>query len=95
MRTQLYFVLTLVFLLAFSVYGYTENSKEVVELKEKGSINWSRGVVQANGIGIPPMKMSDNSDARTAVRSRASARRTDRCQRGKYVGCSITTDDPR
>ena len=45
MRKQLSFVLTLVFFLTFSVFGYADNVKDVVELKEKGSINWSRGVV--------------------------------------------------
>jgi len=67
MIKQLSFVPTLVFLLTFSVFGYTDNSIEVVELKEKGSINWSRGVVQAKGIGIPPPKMSGNSNARTVA----------------------------
>ena len=67
MRKQLSFVLTLVFLLTFSVFGYTDNFREVVELKEKGSINWSRGVVQANGIGIPSKKISGNSNARTVA----------------------------
>ncbi len=67
MRNQLSFVLTLLFLLTFSVFGYTDNSGEVVELKEKGSINWSRGVVQAKGIGIPPLKFSGNSNARTVA----------------------------
>ncbi len=67
MRKQLFFVPTLVFLLTFSVFGYTDNSKEVIELKEKGSINWSRGVVQAKGIGIPPAKMSKDSNARTVA----------------------------
>ncbi|MDH4205853.1 MAG: hypothetical protein OEV45_10020 [Desulfobacteraceae bacterium] len=67
MRKQLSFVLTLVFLLTFSVFGYTDNSREIIELKEKGSINWSRGVVQAKGIGIPPTKMSGNSNARAVA----------------------------
>jgi hypothetical protein len=67
MRKQLSFLLTLVFLLTFSAFGYADNSMEVVELKENGSINWSRGVVQANGIGIPPIKMSENSNARSVA----------------------------
>jgi hypothetical protein len=65
MRKKLYFVLTLLFLLTFSVFGYTDNSKEVIELKKNGSINWSRGFVQAKGIGIPPTKLSGDSNART------------------------------
>jgi len=67
MRKQLPFVLTLVFVLTFSVFGYGDNSREVVELKEKGSINWSRGVIQAKGIGTPHKKMSGNSNARTVA----------------------------
>ena len=67
MRKQLFFVPTLVFLLTFSVFGSTDNSKEVIELKENGSINWSRGVVQAKGIGIPPAKMSGDSNTRTVA----------------------------
>lgn len=67
MRKQLAFVLTLACFLMFSVFGYTDNSGEVVELKENGSINWSRGVIQAKGIGIPPTKMAENSNARTVA----------------------------
>ena len=67
MRKELSFVLALMFLLTFSSFGYTDNSREIIEQKEKGSINWSRGVVQAEGIGIPPTKMSGNSNDQTAV----------------------------
>ena len=67
MRKELSFVLALMFLLTFSSFGYTDNSREIIEQKEKGSINWSRGVVQAEGIGIPPIKMSGNSNDQTAV----------------------------
>jgi hypothetical protein len=65
MIKKLFFVLTLVLLLTFSVFGYADNSKDVIELKENGSINWSRGVVQAKGIGTPPTKLSGDSNART------------------------------
>jgi len=67
MRKQLSFVMILVFLLKFSVVGYTDNSIEVIEQKENGSINWSRGVVQAKGIGIPLTKMPENSNDRTVA----------------------------
>jgi len=67
MRKQLSFVLTLLFLLTLSVFGYTDNSIEVIEQKEKGSVNWSRGVVQAKGIGIPLPKIPENSNARTVA----------------------------
>jgi hypothetical protein len=67
MRKQLSFVLTLLFLLTLSVFGYTDKSIEVIEQKEKGSVNWSRGVVQAKGIGIPLPKIPENSNARTVA----------------------------
>lgn len=61
------FVLTIVFLLMFSVSGYSDSSMDVVELKDKGSINWSKGVVQAIGIGTPSTSMSENSNDRTVA----------------------------
>ena len=67
MRKQLSFVLIIVYLLTFSVFGYADNSLEVIEQKEKGSVNWSRGVVQAKGIGIPLTKMPENSNDRTVA----------------------------
>jgi hypothetical protein len=67
MRKQLSFVMILILLLTFSVVGYTDNSIEVIEQKENGSINWSRGVVQAKGIGIPLTKMPENSNDRTVA----------------------------
>jgi hypothetical protein len=67
MNKQLSFVLILLYLLIFSVFGYTDNSVEVIEEKEKGSINWSRGVVHAKGIGMPLTKKSENSNDRTVA----------------------------
>jgi hypothetical protein len=67
MKKELSFILTLTVLLTFSVIGYADNSTEVIELKENGSINWTRGVVQAKGIGIPPTKMPESSHSRTAA----------------------------
>ena len=67
MRKQLSFVMIIVYLLTFSVFGYADNSLEVIEQKEKGSVNWSRGVVQAKGIGIPLTKMPENSNGRTVA----------------------------
>jgi hypothetical protein len=67
MRKQLSFVMILVCFLTFSVVGYTDNSIEVIEQKENGTINWSRGVVQAKGIGIPLTKMPENSNDRTVA----------------------------
>ncbi len=67
MKKRLFFVLTLVTLLTFSVFGYGDNCRDVVEQKEKGSINWSKGVIQAKGIGIPPKNISENSNARSTA----------------------------
>lgn len=67
MRKNPSFVLTLVFLLIFSVFGYSDSSMDVVELKDKGSINWSKGVVQAIGIGTPSTTMSENSNDRSVA----------------------------
>jgi hypothetical protein len=67
MKKELSFILTLTVMLTFSVIGYADNSTEVIELKENGSINWTRGVVQAKGIGIPPTKMPESSRSRTAA----------------------------
>jgi hypothetical protein len=67
MIKQLSFVWTLAFFLTFSVFGYTDNPMDVIEFKEKGSINWSRGVVQAKGIGIPHTSISENSNDRAVA----------------------------
>jgi hypothetical protein len=64
MRKQLSFVPPLLLLLTFCVFGYTYDTKDVIEQRRNGNINWSRGVVQANGIGIPSTKMSENPNAR-------------------------------
>jgi hypothetical protein len=67
MKKRMFFVLTLVTVITFSVFGYGDNWRDVVEQKEKGSINWSRGVIQAKGIGIPPKNISGNSNARSTA----------------------------
>ena len=51
----------LLLFIAIPAFGYGDNSQNVVEQKEKGSINWTRGVIQAKGTGIPPKEVSGNT----------------------------------
>ena len=64
MRTKTFSAMMLVLMITIPVFGYGENSQNVVEQKEKGSINWTRGVIEAKGIGIPPKEVSGNTDFR-------------------------------
>jgi hypothetical protein len=56
MKNQPTFALALMFLLIISTVGYGNEyrDQDVVEQKTKGIINWSRGVIQAKGIGVLP-----------------------------------------
>ncbi|MCG6973433.1 MAG: hypothetical protein LJE66_09860 [Desulfobacterales bacterium] len=54
MTTKTFSAMMLVMMITIPVFGYGENYQNVVEQKEKGSINWTRGVIEAKGIGIPP-----------------------------------------
>ncbi len=54
----------LVLMITIPVFGYGENSQNVVEQKEKGCINWTRCVIEAKGIGIPPKEVSGNTNFR-------------------------------
>jgi hypothetical protein len=58
MRTKTFSAMMLVLLITIPVFGYADNSQNVVEQKEKGSINWTRGVIQAKGTGIPSKEVS-------------------------------------
>lgn len=62
MRTKTFSAMMLVLMITIPVFGYGENSQNVVEQKEKGGINWTRGVIEANGIGIPPKEVSGNTN---------------------------------
>jgi hypothetical protein len=64
MRTKPFSVMMLLLFIAIPAFGYGDNSQNVVEQKEKGSINWTRGVIQVKGIGIPPKEVSGNTDFR-------------------------------
>jgi hypothetical protein len=43
--------------------GFCKIKKEAIEYKENGYINWTTGVVQAKGVGIPLKKNAGNSSA--------------------------------
>jgi hypothetical protein len=64
MRTKPFFAMMLILIITIPVFGHEDNSRYVVEQKEKGSINWTRGVIQTKGIGIPPKEASGNTNFR-------------------------------
>jgi hypothetical protein len=61
MKNQPAFTLALMFLLLIPAVGYCNEypSQEVVEQNAEGIINWSRGVIQAKGIGVLHNKLPD------------------------------------
>jgi hypothetical protein len=67
MKKQLIFTFTLVFLLLIPFLGFCDEWRDLVEHKTKGSINWSKGVIQAKGIGAPPEKLNGNPNARSTA----------------------------
>lgn len=64
MRNRTFSAMMLVLLITAPVFGYAGTSQNVVEQKKEGSINWTRGVIQAKGVGIPPKEVSGNTDYR-------------------------------
>ena len=70
MKNKPIFSLALVFLLIIPVIGYGDEylNQEVIEQKAKGCINWSKGIVQAMGIGTLSKKLhGDVNDSSTAL----------------------------
>jgi hypothetical protein len=65
MRKKTFSAMMLVLLISIPVFGYGDSSQNVIEQKEKGSINWSRGVILAKGIGIPPNEAAGDANARS------------------------------
>jgi hypothetical protein len=59
-------ILTLVFacVLAVPVLGYCQQWHELVEQIGNGTVNWTQGIVQANGIGVPPESVYGKPQAR-------------------------------
>lgn len=64
MKRRSMFILILVLLLALPFCGYTDQTQDLVEQKDKGLINWTKGIVQAKGIGAPPEKFYGKPNAR-------------------------------
>ncbi len=57
----------MVLMITIPVFGYGENCQNVVEQKEKGCIDWTRGVIEAKGIGIPPKEVTGDTDFQKEV----------------------------
>jgi hypothetical protein len=85
------FTLALIFLLLISSVGYGMEypSQEVVEQRIEGIINWSRGVIQAKGIGVLHNKRSDHVKARSTALKNA---RLDACRKILEVVKGIRID---
>ena len=64
MKRKLFFALLIMVLLAMPLCGFGDQNQELVEHKDKGSINWTTGVVQAKGIGAPPENLYGKPGAR-------------------------------
>ena len=64
MKSKLMVFLLIVVLIAIPLIGYADQSQDLIEKKEKGIINWTKGIVQATGIGAPPEKMYGKPSAR-------------------------------
>lgn len=70
MKNKPIFALALVFLLIIHVIGYGDEYRDhdVIEQKAKGYINWSKGIVQAKGIGTLSKKLhGDVNDSSTVL----------------------------
>ncbi len=59
-------ILTLVFacVLAVPVSGYCQQWHELVQQIGNGTVNWTKGIVQAKGIGVPPERFYGKPQAR-------------------------------
>ena len=91
MKNQPTFALVLMFLLIISPVGYGNEyrDQDVVEQKTKGVINWSRGVIQAKGIGVLPDKLPNRVQARSSALKDATL---DACRKILEVAKGIRID---
>ena len=64
MKSKSMFALIIVVLLVIPLSAYSEQGQDLVEHGDKGIINWSKGIVQATGIGAPPEKLYGKPSAR-------------------------------
>ncbi|MEJ2659046.1 MAG: hypothetical protein P8012_17960 [Desulfobacterales bacterium] len=71
MRLKFFSAVMLVLFVTIPVFGYADNSGDAVEHKAKGSIDWTRGVIQAKGIGILPKEVSGNTNPRNEALTNA------------------------
>lgn len=69
MKNQPTFAFVFMFLLIFFSVGYSSEYRnpDVVEQKTKGAINWSRGIIQAKGIGVLDDKLPNRVQARSSA----------------------------
>jgi hypothetical protein len=92
MKNQLTFAFILIFLLIISSVGYGNEYRDpdVVEQKTKGVINWSRGVIQAKGIGVLDDKVPNHIRVRLSALKDA---RLEACQKILEVAKEIRIND--
>lgn len=64
MKSRSIFILAVVILLTVPFYAYGDQWQDLIENKDKGFINWTKGVVEATGIGAPPEKFYGKPNAR-------------------------------
>lgn len=64
MKKRAIFTMAFIFLMIIPVAGYGENYRDVIEKTAEGTINWSKGVVHARGLGIPSKKLDNTSQRR-------------------------------
>jgi hypothetical protein len=70
MRKYKMIVIVFSLLLIFPVWGNGKEWQDLIEKMGSGSINWSKGLVVAKGIGAPPQQYYDKPQARpTALRA--------------------------
>jgi hypothetical protein len=91
MKNQPAFTVALMFLLLICSVGYGNEypSQEVVEQKTEGIINWSRGVIQAKGLGVLENKSPDHVKARSTALKNA---RRDACRKIFEVAKRVRID---
>jgi len=56
--------MALAVLLILPAYGFCNEWQEVIEYIENGSINWTKGIIQAKGVGAPPEEYYGKPKAR-------------------------------
>lgn len=91
MKSQPAFALALIFLLFIPYFGYCNENRDqdVVEQKTKGIINWSRGVIQAQGSGVLPNKLPNSVNARSTALKDATL---DACRKILEVAKEVKID---